>query len=371
MERRDEYLDLLRGVAIVWVVVVHVFYLKLFVPIGSTGEVVKGLILFEMPLMFFVSGASLFYSHVRMPAIGPFLWRRMSRLLPPYLLLAVVCVALYYRFEQAAGHATSFEQVKSWLLLRPWPVVPVYVGAYLWFVRVVLGVTLAHLVLVRLFQSRRSRALTLGVLVVAIVAFTPFGEPAAEFYAVSIPDLPRYVVFYGTFLYLGYYYASGRLQWSSRRLALLAAGSLVVLAGLALAGVVAEDAQDNKFPPNVGYALFGLTWLALWLALRPAVLGLARLLPPLGAALRSFGTHSYTVFLWHGFGLWAADYALPYLRVSDRLQEAHYLTWMAVYFVFALAFTAAITATIDGSSALVQRLLDRQPAAVVPSPDVG
>ena len=346
MAERDRYLDYLRGVAIAWVVLVHVLYLKQLVPSGSAGQALKGVILFEMPLFFFVSGASLYHSHLRQPATGRFLARRLWRLLPPYALLAVVCTFLFYRSELAAGRPITSEQVTSWLLLRPWPVVPVYVGAYMWFVRVMLAITVAHVALVRLFSSDRYRAPAALLLALGVIAFTPIGKPLPDFHAVPIRQLPQYVVFYGAFVYLGYYYASGRLSLRPARLALAAAASVALLVGLATLGVVSGDAQVNKFPPNVGYALLGLGWLTFWLLLRPGLVAVAGGLRPVGAALRFFGRHSYTVYLCHGFGLWATDYALPYLHLSDRLQGAHYAAWVAVYFAFTLGVSAAIAALV-------------------------
>lgn len=359
MGKRDPYLDYLRGIAIVWVVVVHVLYLKQFVPPGSAGETVKALVLFEMPLFFFVSGAGLYHSHRRQPEIRPFLLRRAWRLLWPYALLAVVCAYLFYRREMAAGRPLTPEQVLSWLALRPWPVEPVYVGAYTWFVRVMLAVTVAHVGLVRLFDSDRWRAPTGVCLAAGVAAFTPIGKPLAEFHAVPLGQLPQYAVFYGAFVYLGYYYASGRLARRPAWLAVAALAAFGLLAALARAGLVSGDAQYNKFPPNAGYALLGLGWLAVWLLARPAITGLAAGLRPFGAALRFFGRHSYPVYLWHGFGLWATDYALPYLHISDRLQGAHYAGWIVAYFVGTLAASAAIAGAFAG----VQRIVRGGPSA--------
>jgi peptidoglycan/LPS O-acetylase OafA/YrhL len=340
--KRDPYLDYLRGIAIAWVVLVHVFYLKQLVPPGSLGQAVKAAILFEMPLFFFVSGASLYHSHLRQPAVGRFLARRAWRLLAPYVLLAVVCSYLFYRRELAAGHLLTAEQAVSWLRLGPWPVEPVYVGAYMWFIRVMLAVTVAHVALVRLFGSDRWRAPTAAVLALGVLAFTPIGQRLPEFHAVPVSQLPQYAGFYGAFAYLGYYYASGRLTAHPGRLALAAAGAFGLLAALASAGLVSGDMQLDKFPPNVGYGLFGLGWVTLWVLARPAVLGVAEGLRPVGATLRFLGGRSYSLYLWHGFGLWATDYALPYLHISDHLQGVHYAAWLMVYFAFTLGFSAGI-----------------------------
>jgi len=356
LAKRDPYLDYLRGIAIIWVVLVHVFYHKQFIPPGSLGEAFRAVMLFEMPLLFFVSGASLYHAHYRWLSIRAFLIRRLRRLISPYLFLAVACSGLFYLKGWMAGSPLSLNQMASWLLLEPWPVVPVYVGFSMWFVRVMLAVTLLHPILIRLFLSDSYRMATAILLVVAVVAFTPFERPM--FYnAVPWHQLPQYTVFYGAFVYLGYYYADGRLLVGAPQLALLLGASVAVLAVLAGHGFVYADAQLNKFPPNVGYGLLGVAWLAFWLLLRPMLL-LAAGLKWFGGSLRFFSGHSYTVFLYHGFGFAMADFVFSRLFhfFSVLLGGAHYSVSILVYFFLVLVLTTVVVVTVDRMQAMLSRV---------------
>ena len=63
MVKRDETIDQLRGLAIFWVIVVHVLYWGNFFD-NNYINTIKSFCLFEMPLFFFLTGASNSFSKI-------------------------------------------------------------------------------------------------------------------------------------------------------------------------------------------------------------------------------------------------------------------------------------------------------------------
>lgn len=86
---RDTQLDLYRGLSMIYVVCfIHVIYwLKLgFEPLNS-------LMLFEMPIIFFISGASLSINR-KSRNLKKTVWNRLKRVVIPYYIYAFVMVAI-------------------------------------------------------------------------------------------------------------------------------------------------------------------------------------------------------------------------------------------------------------------------------------
>ena len=348
MTGRDRFLDYLRGSAIIWIILVHTFYLKDFFPY----TVEKSYILFEMPVLFFVSGAALYGSHQRHSAIGRFVTRRLSRLLVPYALLAVVCLSLYYALTIADGKAISWRQAADWLVLYPRDTVPVYVGEYTWFVRAMVFVSLAHLGLVRLFDRPRWRWLTAGALVALVVLVPLYNGPGH-----THVGFVQTTAFYSFFVYVGYAYSAKQLP--SRLIPYLASTALAALALAAVVhlGVYSGDLQADKFPPNLAYGLFGVAWLSVFLALRARILAWVDQSGPVRRVIQYYNDHSYALYLWEGFGFWAVDGIITAMGLGGWLHQVHYVLPMVIYFVLTVALTAPIAwladTLSDGSSSSV------------------
>ena len=86
---RDKQLDLYRGLSMIYVVCfIHVIY---WLKIGS--EPFMSIMLFEMPLIFFISGASLSFNKGHR-SLTKTIWSRIKRVVLPYYIYAVIMVAI-------------------------------------------------------------------------------------------------------------------------------------------------------------------------------------------------------------------------------------------------------------------------------------
>jgi surface polysaccharide O-acyltransferase-like enzyme len=91
-ENRDNAFDVFRGLAIIAVVAIHAIYLGGF-PDSSGFVYYRQLLNFCVPSFFFISGYWASRQPIeRLPEYKAFLWRRLSRILFPYLFWSLVAI---------------------------------------------------------------------------------------------------------------------------------------------------------------------------------------------------------------------------------------------------------------------------------------
>lgn len=294
-------LDVARGALMAYVVIaIHgMFWLRL-VPwdIAST-------VLFEMPLIFMISGAAFFYANQRDSGApyGRYLIARGVRVLAPYFAYAVFCAALIILMRGESG-PQALETLLAWLN-------PINGGAghaapmlnwHLWFVAPFL-VVVALMPLMARAQPLLARA-PLWLLAAAAALLS---------YGADLADLTRLgsvqtVIFYALWAWFGYVLAAnaGRYRVADFAAVLLVAAAALIALVVALPGQINLNMQTNKFPPNAIFFLFCAIWVGLFLILSrllsPAFIDMAARSP----LLRPFIDAGYSIYLWQGLGYWAA-----------------------------------------------------------------
>jgi peptidoglycan/LPS O-acetylase OafA/YrhL len=321
---RNERVDVARGLLIVYIVaVVHAVY-WLNPPLGA----MKSLLLFEMPVIFLLSGYSFALSRkngLRLDTAadhGKFMVQRIGRIVIPYVLYAVTCLVLIYWMGDRS--AFGVETILAWL--NPMVFKPASVGmldAHLWFIAPFLCVTLCMpmLATLRLERLALPAGLALGAVVILVASDPVFGY------------LAQSVLFYLVWAALGY--AAGMRaskgplsHWTCLAIGLACAALVVWLANVAPGPL---DIQRQKFPPNIIFYLFGLAWLALLYLL--AVMIPDRLIHRLAAArwFRPFIDKGYSIYMWQGLGYTLAMLAGDKFKLPMLLVVALALTLSVVF----------------------------------------
>jgi peptidoglycan/LPS O-acetylase OafA/YrhL len=136
---RNRDIDTLRGFAMMYVIFIHCLYwIGLFN--GKYSSVIKSLFLIEMPLFFFIAGAS--NSLGRKRKLFNFYFSRFQRILLPYWIYGIICIALTI----IAQKMMHFEQLRYFSLSIPNFFIPIsnvpYLTGALWFVSVYLYIIL-------------------------------------------------------------------------------------------------------------------------------------------------------------------------------------------------------------------------------------
>ena len=289
-------LDVARGALMAYIIVVihGMFWLNL-VPWD-----IASLFLFEMPLIFMISGAAVFLGERSNVNYFDFLARRAVRILVPYLAYALVAAAIMIalRYREA-----PLETLLAWLN-------PVNGGAgrsapmlnwHLWFVAPFLVVMAAMPFLGPLAARARAPlwSQAIGATLLAL---------AADMLDETRLGFVQTIVFYALWTGFGYALARNYARYKLLDYALMLALSAAALAALFMAfpGQFTFNMQTNKFPPNAIFFLFCCAWVAFFLIVTRAIP--ERFLE--GAAnspiLRPFISSGYSIYMWQGVGYWGA-----------------------------------------------------------------
>ncbi|MEV6521265.1 acyltransferase [Longispora sp. NPDC051575] len=292
MQTRDRFVDALRALGTVAVVLLHWLMpvvawdghrLEIGNALSGEGGWAVTWVAQIMPMMFFAAGCATYGSLRRATDGWSFLRRRLPRLLWP--------IGVFLAVWAVAGPALVAAGV-------PWAAVRRAAGTapqLLWFIAVYLLVLALAPVFGRLHGKYRWGVLVgLAACAVAVdvARFTTGVTELGYLNAVLVWLIPHQ---------LGFFYADGTLtRWSRGRLAAVAGGGIAVLTALVLLGPYPASmigmpgaAMSNMNPPTVCLVALTGYQIALVLLLKPLILRLpAR---PVDWIQR----HSMTVYLWH------------------------------------------------------------------------
>ena len=308
MVKRDETIDQLRGLAIFWVIVVHVLYWGNFFD-NNYINTIKSFCLFEMPLFFFLTGASNSFSKI--DGYFKFIFKRFKRILIPYWFFALICAGLsvaHLAIKEGMNVAIAIEVLVSWLIPVDSQITKIsYLTWALWFVPVYLCVILIVPFLKRIKQCKNQVYFLSALLAIFVI--------------MCIFDLGwiQNVVFYSFWTYIGLFYTDIILWLKNHKFRKFL--GLVVLIGIVAIFIFAVmgqpiDMQDNKFPPNLMFGLFSIVAMSLIILGIPLIkkgyecickYKLIRKIAHL------FSTRSMTVFLYQAFAFNVT------IRIANRL----------------------------------------------------
>lgn len=285
---RDPFLDILRAVATVRVVIWH-----------AIGLPVVSLLFAAMPAMFLVSG-SLLYASAERRSLRIVVADRLRRVaLPLWTFTAASWLA-------AGALGLSDSLVKECWRAALWmvPVVDPPAGSWeggwlsspLWFLRALLWLlALSPLLVAGVRKAPRAMMLGGVALVVAVDAAGRSPWLAVDA-APSLWWLVGDLALYGTFFVAGMAHCRGLFDATSRRRWLgLAAFTALAAAAWRLNQPVPLGVVNNSHPMHL---LVGSAWLCVAFALRHRLAAVARWRPA-SAALRLLGRRSLTIYLWH------------------------------------------------------------------------
>jgi CubicO group peptidase (beta-lactamase class C family)/peptidoglycan/LPS O-acetylase OafA/YrhL len=351
---RDVFLDLLRTVALLRVVLWH-----------ATGWAAVTAVA-AIPTMFFVSGS--LFAGTRGRTAVQVTRDRLRRLLLPLWLFAAVSWLVMAVAAFTSGTELLWGRVLWWVLPLNDPAGSEWEGGWLssplWYLRALLWVLLLAPVFVR--ATRRAPRVLTAALAIGVVALHGMQSTGAlrpswnERLVWQLGDL----ALYGLFFVLGLRHRDGAFASVARRSWLTVAVCAGVGAALwwyldAPATGVVNDAQPV-------HLLVGLAWLAVAMAAQEPLRRLAGH-PRVHAVVRFFGQRSLTVYLWHTAALAVA------LAVTRRL-GLHDGRWVGRYVLVALALAALAVLAFGWAEDLAARrrarLWPTRSALTLPDPRV-
>ena len=278
MKQRDEQLDIFRGLVMIYIVcVVHVYYSWICAPL----EPHKSLILFEMPLIFFISGAALQISDNRR-SIGSQLVNRAKRVLLPYYVYIGIIIAILLLSKLIFGDSIRINQsinidFKNILLPLDWPT-NIPDCAHLWFI-------VPFMVISCSFPLQRKFVDKINASIYMLLCFIAFGL-SCLFDSCVIQEIFGYNIFF----MMGYFYYR-RLKIKSIITIFLASTSLLITS-LTIFGYDFTPMLQHKFPPDFIFITYGIVVLSL-LGVMFSYIRLRN-----NWFIKRWNKHCYTIYLW-------------------------------------------------------------------------
>ncbi|MBR3354811.1 MAG: acyltransferase [Oscillospiraceae bacterium] len=315
MIERDETIDRLRGIAMIWVIAVHALYWGAFCS-DQTFNLLKSFFLFEMPLFFFVTGAANSFS--RSNSYSGYVYKRFKRILIPYWVFAIICagltIAKIIRREGGIDPETAVKIIGSWLVPIDKQITSIqYLTWAVWFIPVYLCVVLTIPLLKKIKLTKISLVFILVLLVLFVLSCVfSFGWF-------------QNVFFYVVWTYIGLFYSEIKASLCKnsfkRLLTFIALCSLSALAVLR-ANQYSLDMQANKFPPNIAFCFFSIAAMSLIILALPFIDRICKVLCKyklIDKAFNLFSTRSLTVYLYQVFAFTVTIKAVNYLLHGDTV----------------------------------------------------
>ncbi|MEO5837934.1 MAG: serine hydrolase [Acidimicrobiales bacterium] len=309
METRERFLDAVRALAVVRVMIWHAF-----------GYAAITYFVSAVPAMFFVTGSLLARSLDRHGYVAT-LRDRTRRLLIPLWLFAAVAFGAMTIADQITHSSTTrvpWRNLVWWIVPLADPRGSQWEGGWmsspLWYLRALLWMIIASPVL--LWAIRRAPARTLlglatGVFFIDLAA----RHPRWPLQTTHTPWIIGDFFLYAFFLCLGFMHRDGVLAKCSRGWwTLIALASGTAGAAWVITQPVPDHVVNDSHPAHL---FIGFAWLAVFMAAAPLIERLASA-SFLRDTIRTINSRSLTIYLWHSTAiilgyhlLWNVDTPLP------------------------------------------------------------
>ena len=241
---RDKSIDILRFIAIVCIVIIH---------IEPSASWIREIRSFDVPLMVFISGVAYSLSQSRVKPYPEYIVSRFFRLIIP----TWVFLCIYYVIHAVLGSIPDYKSVlKSFLLLTGW---------YTWIIRVLFLVAATAPFAVRLANRMRKKD---RIFILLIILF--FNELLAIFLCKGYNSYDYRVMFVMTIPYV-LVFLIGTLITNvpKKTLNIVIGGLLFVFISYSIVNILSNghyvSLQLYKYPPRLYWITYGLACsLILW-----------------------------------------------------------------------------------------------------------
>lgn len=248
MQKRDYYLDFLRGIAVIGVIIIHTAFKSgtSYVP-----EFMQSItLLLDVPFFFFISGWS--YSYVRSIIKNI---ENLFSIQKRYFVFLILYTTILFLFSREDVSKVNFiynffyiNTIKSKLL-------PVVMGS-IWFMPVFFSVSFIFSIIIELFEKQNEKKWGIIILFVCIIGLM-YTQLEKNFFYLS-----RNVLFYGFFYMLGFITRDYRIK-SIKSFGIIL---LTIFTGIWILkfifNIEINVIQKLKFPPHIIYLFMSLISVA-------------------------------------------------------------------------------------------------------------
>lgn len=309
MRERDEDLDIIRAVGMLWVSFVHcIYWTNVFTETMSMKML--SWLLIEMPIIFFVMGASNRDSDTSV--YSRFVLKRLKRVYLPYIFYAFIC--WIFTLEAYGSNGTS--RLLNLLIMSSFDIgIPEFANSMLWFLP-------CYCFLIAIYPLLKK-----------------YNQYVKE-------NIPRYVIFY-VLIYIGIFYNTGRESfWNYvfvyvfwvytgifythiiknnsiyKRLICIAVSVVCFISVYFIRSKMnlGLDMQINKFPPNIMFQQYTLAVLSLLAAFADYILKIIKYLKNkfiiMNRLFDTYAKYSYSIFIMQAISLFVVKSLISFFAFS-------------------------------------------------------
>ena len=290
---RDKNLDIYRGAIMIYITCfIHLMYWEGLSVGIYTSTCISG-ILIEMPVVFYIAGASFSLSSTKRYA--EYVWSRIKRVAVPYWEYALFCFPIVLAFFFKKGYLIPWDDFLLYLFFTPPPVPRIF--SHIWFILPYLLICFCFPFLFKCIKKYHFPFILFYGLFVLLM-----------FCATDAPELIKMVIVYMLFAVWGMYY---KQDIKRQNLVCMLASALYMGYALFLGGY-SFNMQLNKFPPNLLFVSYCMLVLGIGGHLmQKVVVILYKRFAGVRKYIDAYGKDGYAIYLVHPFST-AIIYGIKY-----------------------------------------------------------
>lgn len=334
IRQRDTQLDIYRALVMIYILcVIHVVYW-----LSHGSEPLRSIILIEMPIIFFISGASLKGSSKR--SFSKTFINRFKRVIIPYYIwifaaityvLILITISWFMNWAPPSVNLNGFVLLSYLIYPRDMEGLPYC--SHLWFV-VPYMIVSCSFPIQRIILERINRNIYFAILIIIF-----FGSTFLD----SL--LLQEIFCYNLFFMCGYLYYK---QISKKKIALVLTATVVILVViLTTTSISFTPMQKHKFPPDMVFFIFGMGVICL------LGLALGQIHLPQLKIIKIWNDKGYSIYLYQNFFFFGLSLILFLFPIIPNRGGIGIVISSIIIFLLA---TAASFAIVPFERFLVNRL---------------
>jgi len=291
------------------VLVIHGIHNYHYLPTRST---IFSLMIFEMPIIFFISGVSCKLS--RRKTIFQSIISRFKRIILPYYIWMLFALIAIIATRSFTWHGFG-------RMLYCQNIVNIPHVTQMWFILPYFLVFVLGSILVKVYDHCQEYQLSKAFFITSIAAIALITAVLDWAKETSSVELVREVLVYGLFFILGFAYKIAN-KWATLLLIL----GFVGWALLIQSGLYPFATQDNKFPPNLCFLFWGLGFIGILSLFTNTYNSKGNQI------LTIWGKYGLEIYLYQNFAYWLIS-AFVYPHLSKIPQFFQYSITTLIAFV--------------------------------------
>ncbi|GMO55510.1 MAG: hypothetical protein Ta2A_00440 [Treponemataceae bacterium] len=321
-----------------YVVFIHCLYwVGLFN--GRYSSILKSLFLIEMPLFFFIAGASNSLSKKR-PVLS-FYISRFQRILLPYWIYGLICITLTYIATVITP--IEIEQEKYFAFNFPLVFVPVskigHMTGVLWFIPVYLYVIFLFPLFEKYYgRYKNSNAKYVPLIILPILLMNNGWEELSN---------AKMVIFYSFWVYAGLFFQELKINEpikSKLKIIPVIVFCAILVLRFILTNHSYANMQTNKFPPNIVFFFYTFGALLTFYLFSKYIINTLNYLrrsKVFNWIYKQYIQNCYTIYLYHLPSFFVIDNVFKHLGIRDYLFSNQWIC-LTIYILLTIPINAVI-----------------------------